>query len=471
MSFDLRELVAWWRDAGIDVVVRDAAGARIEPPARVLARAAYDHRLCDTDTMFCAVQGESTHGVRFLRDAFVAGVPVALVEGRAPFHDEVNGVVVEVPDARIALATAATQWLRAHDPVVVGITGSNGKTTTKDFLAAALAGDRVAAASPGNLNSRWGMPAAILGFSGDEDVLVLEMGASGPDEIGRLAQIASPWMGCITNVAPAHLEFFGSVDEVARTKGQLIEALPSNGVAVLNRDDPRFESLRARSGAQNVISFGADPTADLRVERAESVDDGIAVRIGGVEGVLPVFGTVNADNAAAAMAMAEALGVRREDALERLAAASLSPHRSRRLQAAGRTLIDDSYNANPASVREALGSLAATRAVRRVVVLGEMAELGPDAVPMHREVLGVALESGLDRVVVIGDSYAAAAVGAEDARIVRFDRQEPAEIAAWLDAATDEGDAVLFKGSRSGALERILDAFIERVAGPTKGDD
>ena len=471
MSFEVRDLVTWWRDAGIDVVVRDAAGASIDPPSRLLARAAYDHRQCDGQTMFCAVQGESTHGVRFLRDAFAAGVAVALVEGRAPILDDVGGVVLEVPDARVALATAASEWLRVHDPVVVGITGSNGKTTTKDFLAAALAGDRAAVASPGNLNSRWGMPAAILGFSGDEDVLVLEMGASGPDEIGRLARIAPPWMGCITNIGPAHLEFFGSVDEVARTKGQLVEALPPNGVAVLNRDDPRFESLRARSGARNVISFGTDSAADLRVESVESVDAGIAVRIGGVEGVLPVFGTVNAINAAAAMAMAEALGVRREDALARIGAATLSPHRSRRLAAAGRTLIDDSYNANPASVREALGSLAATRGVRRIAVLGEMAELGADAVAMHREVLGVALESGLDRVVVLGASYAAAAEGAEDPRIVRFDREEPAEIAAWLQTSTAEGDVVLFKGSRSAALERILDAFVEGVADPVEGID
>jgi UDP-N-acetylmuramoyl-tripeptide--D-alanyl-D-alanine ligase len=190
-----------------------------------------------------------------------------------------------------------------------------------------------------------------------------------------------------------------------------------------------------------------------------------------VEGVLPVFGTVNAINAAAAMAMAEALGVRREDALARIGAATLSPHRSRRFVAAGRTLIDDSYNANPASVREALGSLAATRGVRRIAVLGEMAELGADAVAMHREVLGVALESGLDRVVVLGASYAAAAEGAEDPRIVRFDREEPAEIAAWLQTSTAEGDVVLFKGSRSAALERILDAFVDGVADPVEGID
>lgn len=469
MSFHTHELVRWLRAAEIEVRVLDAAGATIELPEITIDRVVYDNREADADTLFCAVPGENTHGARFVPDALRAGVRVCLVDGEAPRVEGVDGIVIEVDDARRALAVAARAWLDARDPVVVGITGSNGKTTTKDFLAAALSGDRRAVASPGNKNSRWGMPAAILSFSGDEDVLVLEMGASAPGEIGRLAAIARPWMGCVTNVGPAHIEFFGSVDEVARTKGQLLEALPENGVAVVNADDARRDEFTRRAGARNVLLFGESEDADVRIERAEDVETGVAVRIDGVDAVLPVFGAVNAWNAAAAVAMAQALGVRPEDALARIASAALSPHRSRRLDAAGRHVVDDAYNANPASMRAALQSLSRAQGGRRFAVLGEMAELGDDGVAQHRAVLGEALERGIDRVVVLGRSFAAASEGAEDPRIAAFDADATDDVAQLLVDETVAGDVVLLKGSRSAALERVLDAFVARAGRSAEG--
>ena len=469
MSFDVRELVRWWDEAGFTHRVLDPRGEAIHAPAITLDDVVFDHREATTRSMFCAVQGENTHGVRFLRDAFAAGVPVALVQGDVPRLDDVEGVVLAIGDPREALSIAAKAWLIDRGPVVVGITGSNGKTTTKDFLAAALRGDRDAQASPGNRNSGWGLPAAVLGFRGDEDVLVLEMGASGPGEIGRLAAIGRPWMGCVTNVGPAHVEFFGSVDGVAQTKGQLLEALPENGVAVINRDDAYHDQFRRRTGARNVVTFGTHEDADLRIERAEAVLEGIAVRIGGIDAVLPVFGTANAHNAAAAMLMAEALGVRREDALARIAQASLSPHRSLRLSVGGRHVIDDAYNANPASVAAALRSLATIGTGRRVAVLGDMAELGDEGIAMHREVLGIALECGLDAVAIVGPLYAHAAEGAEDPRIARFAAGEADAVGRWIEQSTETGDVVLLKGSRSARLERALEAFVGRVE-PSHGE-
>jgi len=471
MTIRIRDLVGWLRADGLDVRALDPAGVPVDVPDLECARVVYDSRDVDAETLFCAVPGEVTHGRRFIESAFAKGARVCLVDGEAPRLEGVDGFVIEVDDARRAMAAAARAWLGAHDPVVVGITGSNGKTTTKDFLAAALHGDRRAVASPGNKNSRWGMPAAILSFSGDEDVLVLEMGASGPGEIGRLAAIASPWMGCVTNVGPAHIEFFGSVDGVAQTKGQLLEALPADGVAIVNVDDPYHEDFVRRTSARNVIRFGEAAEADLRIERAEDVDVGVAVRIGGVDAVLPVFGAVNAYNAAAAVAMAEALGVRREDALARIAAASLSPHRSRRLSVRGRRVIDDAYNANPASMRAALGSLVRATGGRRVAVLGEMAELGDDTIALHRAVLGDALVSGVDNVIVVGSSFAAAAEGAEDPRIDRFDAKAFDAVAARLAEVTEVDDVVLFKGSRSAALEKILEAFEALTEPSNEGSD
>jgi UDP-N-acetylmuramoyl-tripeptide--D-alanyl-D-alanine ligase len=374
--------------------------------------------------------------------------------------------VIEVEDARRALAVAARGWLDQHGPRVIGITGSNGKTTTKDFLGAALGGELSVSVSPGNLNSLWGLPLAVLGFRGDEEWLVLEMGASVPDEIGRLAEIARPWMGCVTNIAPAHLEGFGSVEEVVRTKAQLLEALPPEGVAVVNADDPRCEELRARSGADRVILFGRDARADVRIEEAVPSHGGVRVRIDGQSAELPVFGEMNASNAAAAIAMARFCGVPTDRALERISRARLSPHRSRTCECGGRTIVDDSYNANPDSMRHALDSLAMWPGSHaRVAVLGDMAELGADAVALHREVIDHALHRGLDLVVVCGPIFAEAAPAESAAGLEVIESVDVDAILLCLEKNTRAGDLILLKGSRTAGLERVLAAVSAHWSG------
>lgn len=468
MSFTIAELQSWLRDGGVDFELRRADGSSATPGVDALScrSATADSRQVEDGFLFCAVKGEVVHGVQFLRQALEAGATAALVEGDAPRIEGAAAPVILVEDARTALSVAARGWLGRHRARVIGITGSNGKTTTKDFLGAALGGELSISVTPGNLNSGWGLPLAVLGFRGDEDWLVLEMGASAPDEIGRLAAIARPWMGCLTNVAPAHLEGFGSVDAVVRTKVQLLEALPPDGVAVINADDPRVEEFAAHSGARRIVRFGRAADAEVRIEEAVTTATGLRVRIDGCTAELPVFGVMNASNAAAAMAMARFCGVPGDRALERISRARLSPHRSRTCECGGRVVVDDSYNANPASMRQALDSLATwPGAHAKVAVLGDMAELGPAAVDLHREVLEHALHRGLDLIIVAGPLFSEAAKAESARSLVTFATVDVGSILECLGSRTRPGDTILLKGSRSAGLDRVVAAMSERWAG------
>ena len=465
MSFTVAELQTWIRNGGVACELRRADGSEPSPGLLDLScrAAATDSRAVEDGFLFCAVKGETVHGVQFLRRAFDSGAVAAMVEGEAPALEGYAAPVLTVPDARAALAAAARGWLERRRPRVIGITGSNGKTTTKDFLGAALGGELSVSVSPGNLNSQWGLPLAVLGFRGDEDWVVLEMGASEPDEIGRLAAIARPWMGCVTNVAPAHLEGFGSVEVVVQTKAQLLEALPEDGVAVVNADDPRVDFFAARSGARRVVRFGRGADADVRIEDVVSTPGGVQVRIDGHTAVLPVFGEMNAANAAAAMAMARFCGVSGERALERISRARLSPHRSRTCECGGRVVVDDSYNANPMSMRQALDSLATWPGSHaRIAVLADMAELGSSSVDLHREVLEHALHRGLDLVVVAGPAFAEAARVEDASGLVVLDHVDVGAVVEVLEERTRPGDLILVKGSRSAGLERVVEEMAAR---------
>ncbi len=460
MAVDLRTLAAWLQEAlpGIRLRRGDARtiGSVDELPMRSARSLTLDSRGCDRRTAFVAVAGERTHGVRFLEAAFAAGAPFALVEGEAPRIEIADAVWIEVDDGRRALAAAARAWLQSHHPQVIGITGSNGKTTTKDMVTAALAGRLRVGATPGNLNSSWGLPLAVLGMKGEEEVLVLEMGASAPGEIGVLAAIAAPRVGVITNIGPAHLESFRSTEEVARTKAQLVEALPIDGCAVLGCDDEHFTALVAANAATRFRSFGRSAGADVRIERVEPVLGGVDVCIQGTRALLPRFGEAHALNAAAALAVAAEFEIEIAEALERIARMPAAPHRGRWIEVAGGWWVDDAYNANPASMIAALHTLGRTPSVaRRIAVLGDMAELGPEGPLAHRKVLESAREVGIDRIHTFGPLFASAAADA-GVEVLAHATGAYEEFAAALDP--HPRDLVLFKGSRSQQLERAIEA-------------
>jgi UDP-N-acetylmuramoyl-tripeptide--D-alanyl-D-alanine ligase len=467
VSFTAWDLHEWLDRAHVPHRLLQADGAPWSTEGG-LARIALDGAVVDSrdagpGLLFAAVAGENRHGAEFLVAALEAGSPVALVEERLPDVAGRQEPVFLVEDARPALAALARGWLDDHAPRVLAVTGSNGKTTTKDMALAGLSGRRIGA-NPGNWNSGYGLPLAVLAQGDAVDLLLLEMGASAPGEIARLAALVEPEVGCVTNVAPAHLEGFGSVDEVLRTKGALLAALPETGCAILPVDDVRYDRLAALARPTRRLRFGRAAAAEVRLEACVQGADGLRVRIAGVETLLPLFGEANALNAAAACALALAVDEPVEASLPRMAAATLSPHRSRLAVVEGRVILDDCYNANPASMAQALVSLAHLPVQgRRVAVLGRMAELGEMAPTLHAQIVGQARGLGLDEILPVGAEMRAAA------GLDPTEEEDLESLGRGLARRLRPGDAVLLKGSRSVGLERALDALVAGLQGAGGG--
>jgi len=424
-----------------------------DPSIRVDGGVEYDSRLVEAGGLFAAFVGEKTDGHDFAADALSAGG--AAVLGTRP----VDGPTVVVADPLDAL-TALARVVLARLPAiaVVGITGSSGKTSTKDHVAQLLARLGPTVAARGSLNNELGLPYTVLRADVGTRFLVLEMGARGPGHITHLCRIAPPGIGVVVNVGTAHIGEFGSVDAIADAKAELVRALPDDGVAVLNADDERVRAMGALTPAE-VVTVGETPGATLRAvdvtldERARP-----SYRLRTPEGEtavhLSVSGRHQVGNTLAAAAVARAAGLPLADIGAELG--RLRPVSARRMdvfdRADGVTVIDDSYNANPASTAAALRALDAMGAGRRrIAVLGYLAELGEYERAGHEEVGRLAAELGVDRIVVIGTGAAPIHDGARavvnwGGESVQVSDQEAAVavLRAWL----RPGDVVLVKGSR-----------------------
>jgi UDP-N-acetylmuramoyl-tripeptide--D-alanyl-D-alanine ligase len=386
-------------------------------------------------------------GHEFIADAVAVGAAAYLTSRPAEPLPVPAIEVADTGDALMALAGWARSRLSAP---VVGITGSVGKTSTKDFVGAAVGSKRRVTANERSFNNEQGLPVTILGAAEDTEVLVLEMGMRGIGEIARLCAIARPVVGVVTAVAPAHTERVGGIDGVARAKGELIDALPERGTAVLNADDRHVAAMAARTNA-TVVTFGHSPDADVRIESLQ-LDPLARARFeahtpwgrGAVR--LAVSGAHMAVNAAAALAVAGVLGVDVAAASEALGAAGLSAMRMEVVpSAAGGVVINDAYNANPTSMRAALDSLAGVDARRRIAVLGLMAELD-DSDAAHREIAAHARSLGIELVAVGTDRYGTEPI-------------DPAEVVDVV-GLVDTGSAVLVKASRAVGLESVAEALI-----------
>jgi UDP-N-acetylmuramoyl-tripeptide--D-alanyl-D-alanine ligase len=408
--------------------------------------AAFDSRSLRPGDLFVPVVA-ARDGHQFIADAVAAGAGAYLTSQPAESLPVPGIEVADTGDALMALAG----WARSRITVpVVGITGSVGKTSTKDLVAAALRSKLRVAANERSFNNEQGLPVTILGASDDTEVLVLEMGMRGIGEIARLCAVARPDVGVVTAVAAAHTERVGGIEGVARAKGELIDALPDHGTAVLNADDALVAAMAGRTSA-TVVTFGHSPHADVRVESVRL--DGLArptfvarTPWGDVTLTLAVSGAHMAVNAAAALAVAGGLGVDIDDAGDALGAAHLSPMRMQVVPtAAGGVVINDAYNANPTSMRAALDALVGVDAQRRIAVLGLMAELDdPDAA--HREVAEYARALGVEVLAVGTDRYGS-------------DPLEPDDVAVVL-GPVDAGTAVLVKASRAAGFESIVEALL-----------
>lgn len=449
--------------------VATAAGARVPAGAADvdLNGVAVDSRAARPGNLFVAMKGLRVDGHDFAADAVSRGARAVLAE-RVPFVLPEGCPVIAVPDSCAALTALAVVLQDRAGFRLAAITGSSGKTTTKEFAAAILARRFKVEKTPGNQNSAIGFPMSIANLSRVPDWMVGEMGMSAKGELSRLSRAFRPHVAAITNVAPAHLASFNSIDEVAEAKAEILEGLRPGGTFVANADDSRVSAI-AKRWKGPVVRFGrfakgADVTAD-RFERAEgrtrfhlrTPSEDAAV-------VLPLPGMHQAVNFLAASAVALAAGATVSDCAAAAPALGPSPHRGEfRRHRSGALIYDDSYNANPASLRAALDTLADFAATRRVAVLGDMKELGEDEDIWHRE-LGKYAAERVDRLVCVGELaryYGEEAIDCGFPRAAIDYVASPEEATRLLDGALREGDVVLVKGSRAVGLDRTVEALAD----------
>jgi UDP-N-acetylmuramoyl-tripeptide--D-alanyl-D-alanine ligase len=349
---------------------------------------------------------------------------------------------------------------------VVGITGSNGKTTTKEMLAAILMRKGPALKNEGNLNNHIGVPLTLLKLAPEHGAAVVEMGMSAPGEIDTLARLAGPTIGVITNIGPAHLEFFGSMEKVAEAKAELLDRLDSDATAVLNADDPYFGTLRKRFGGRT-ITFGVKNGADVSASDIRQGSDHTAFTItadGRAKGVrLCAPGLHNINNALAAAAAAISVGTPLGEVAAGLEGFCPVSMRSEIKEVRDRTILADYYNANPASMDAAIAMLVSLASGRRsIAVLGDMLELGPAGAEAHRELGRTAAQRGVDIVIALGALARFVAEGAREAGMPEERVQEApahADASRCLKELSRPGDVVLIKGSRGMKMEKILEGF------------
>jgi UDP-N-acetylmuramoyl-tripeptide--D-alanyl-D-alanine ligase len=404
-----------------------------------------DSREVQPGGLFFALRGAEKDGHQFVADAVARGAAAVVVE--RPPEGALDAEVIVVPDSWAALYALARERLEDAAPVVVGITGSNGKTSTKEMLAAILATQFKVVKTEGNLNTQTGVPLTILRLEpGVHEVLVLEMGMQAPGEIAHLAALASPSVGIVTGVGTVHIEFFDSVEGIARAKAELVAALPADGLAVLNHDDPTTWLIRGLTAAP-IVTFGLEG-GDFRGEGYAAGE----FTIRGVPVKLRIPGRHQARNALAALAAADHLGVPLEAGARALAEVEVD----RRLQSlpapAGFSIVDDAYNASPESMLAAFDAVSERpHPGRLLAVLGEMRELGPLAREAHLRV-GARAREVFDELCVVDVGNGRLLAEAAGGELVA---DKPAAV-RWVRSRAGAGDVVLVKASHGVALEDVV---------------
>jgi UDP-N-acetylmuramoyl-tripeptide--D-alanyl-D-alanine ligase len=438
------------------------------PEATAIASVSIDSRTLEPGALFVAIRGPRFDGHAFLAAAAAKRAAAALVSENV---DAPAGLpVVRVADTTAGLGDLARGRRERAGVPVVGITGSVGKTTTKDMTAALLATRGPVLRTEGNLNNQYGLPLTLLRLTAEHTAAVVEMGMSAPGEIRALGRIARPDVATITKVAAVHLEFFPSVEAIADAKAEILESLRPGGAAVLNGDDPLVERIGRRFGGR-VVWFGRDRRFDVSAERWRGSAAGMRfdMRVEGrtVDVALPLAGPHHVSNFLAAAAAAHVVGVPAEAMAE--AALTLVPARHRgevRSLGEGVTLLDDCYNSSPDALEAAVVALGLLPGRRRVAVLGDMLELGASGPALHRE-RGRALAGRVDAVAGVGPLAAEILAGAGEAGLAAAARRHFADAAAAASAVAAggvvaPGDAVLVKGSRGLRLEAVVDALVAR---------
>ena len=438
--------------------VARAIGAQDAPESISVEGWSVDTRTQNAGDVYFALRGPNHDGHDYIAAAVEKGASAIVAERSVGV-----GRALLVPDSLAALQDLA-RWARVcWAGTVIGVTGSAGKTTTKDAIAHLLSTELQVGKTNGNFNNHVGVPLSILRLPGDCRVGVLEMGMNHAGEIRALASIGRPEIGVVTNVGYAHMEGFASIDEIALAKRELIESLPADGIAVLNADDGRVSRFRDVHRGR-VVTYGFCEKADVRAESADFHGRDTHFRVAGVDFTTPLSGRHAVMNFLAALAVARIFGIGPERLRDAVASFSVTKMRGERMERDGMVIWNDCYNSNPEAARSMIDVLQATPARSRIAVLGEMLELGQAADALHRDVGRYAATHGVDVLIGVGghakqmlEAALAAGLPAENAQYF----EDPAEAGGYARQIARTGDALLFKGSRGVRVERALERFLD----------
>ena len=435
-------------------------------PVTSISKISTDSRTLQSGDLFVPLRGENFDGHKFVQRAVERGAAGAMVEENWKGTTPANFALIRVPDTLAGYQTLAANYRASLPLKVIAITGSNGKTSTKDFVAATLAKKFRVTKTEGNFNNHVGLPQTILAANPDDEIAVWEIGMNHPGEIAALAKLAAPNVAIVTNVGIAHIEFMGSREAIALEKGALAEAVGANGTVILNADDAFSEEVAKRTRARIVlagIEKGSVRASDVR-QSATGSEFTILEGAHRCRAQLPVPGVHMVLNAMLAVAAGRAFGLSLEECAVGLASTPLTKARLQITEINGIQFIDDSYNANPDSMKAALRTLIELDADgRRVAVLGEMGELGGESERGHREVGEAAAALNVDELIAVGPAGAAIARAAEKAGLENSKAVDsPEDAAELLGENAAPGDLILVKGSRTARMERVLEAFAKR---------
>lgn len=426
-----------------------------------------DSRTLKAGELFFAVKGDRFDGHDFVESALSLGATAAIVRKDALAEFSCKTRLLAVEDTLVALQQLGAAVRRIWGKRLIGVTGSAGKTTTKETIAHVLSSKLRVHKTQGNFNNHFGLPLNLLQLEPEHDVAVIEMGMSHSGEITALAEIAKPNIGVVTNVGPVHLEFFENIAGIARAKYELIASLPAGGIAVLNADDP-YVCQFGRDFHGKVVMYGVHKPADVAAQNIEHlgaqgsrfdvVIDAVRESV-----MMPLVGEHNVFNALAAIAVALEFGITPGDAIAALRTMAAVDKRGEISEIAGVTIINDCYNSNPKALQTMVDALVAMPAQRHVVVAGEMLELGPSGSDLHRECGRYMAQHGVNRIIGVRGLAQALVEGAREGGASAEFIATPEEAGERLAQEVRKGDVVLFKASRGVRLENALEGFRGRI--------
>jgi UDP-N-acetylmuramoyl-tripeptide--D-alanyl-D-alanine ligase len=426
-----------------------------------------DSRSVQHGDLFFAVKGDRLDGHDYVEAALASGAVAAIVRKDALARFCCKTRLLAVEDTLVALQQLGAAVRRIWGKTLVAITGSAGKTTTKETVAHVLASQLRVHKSHGNFNNHFGLPLNLLQLEPEHNVAVLELGMSHAGEIAALAKLAQPNIGVVTNVAPVHLEFFDSIAGIARAKYELIEALPAGGIAVLNADDP-YVCQFGRDFHGKVVTYGIHKPADVCAQNiehrgAEGTRFDVVIDAVREQASFPLVGEHNVLNALAAVAVALELGISPSNAVTALGTMSPVEKRGEIVEIAGATVINDCYNSNPKALQSMVDALVSLPSQRHIVVAGEMLELGPSGADLHRECGRYMARRGVKRLIGVRGLAEAMVEGAREGGVEADFVATPEEAGQRIAQELHVGDVILFKASRGVRLEKGLEIFKEQA--------